>query len=377
MACKKPYSPPAVTSPGSYLVVEGVINAGSDSTIIKLSRTVSISSAITTKPESSAILTVESDQNVIYPLTETTNGVYVTVGLNLDNTRKYRLRIKTNNNNQQYLSDFVEVKATPPIDSVGFTIQNNAANTGILVYVNTHDPANNTRYYRWDYTEAWQFHAKYESNYYSTGDIIVPRLADQFTYYCFSNDISSTIILGSSAKLKQDVIYQNPVTSIESTSEKIETKYSIQIHQYALTGDAFTFWQNLKKNTEQLGSIFDAQPSQIRGNIHNINNAAEPVIGYISACTVQTKRVFISNNQLPSSWNPADPYNCQLDSELYCKGNPCQNQVALNLLPLGSSEIPVSEIPPGSHNPIGYMSASNYCTDCTLRGTKTQPAFWK
>lgn len=39
MACKKPYTPDVVASPNSYLVVEGVINSGSDSTIIKLNRT--------------------------------------------------------------------------------------------------------------------------------------------------------------------------------------------------------------------------------------------------------------------------------------------------------------------------------------------------
>ncbi|HEY2580603.1 MAG TPA: DUF4249 domain-containing protein [Mucilaginibacter sp.] len=372
IGCKKPYSPPVITSSSSYLVVEGVINAGSDSTVIKLSRTVNLSSKSTKNPERDAMLTVESDQNTVYPLTETKAGYYMASGLNLDTTRKYRLRIKTSNN-QQYLSDYAQVKVTPPIDSIGFTVKND----GIQIYANAHDPANNTHYYLWDYNETWKFHAKYASNYITNGVAIVNRTADQFTYFCFANDTSSSIVLGSSAKLKQDVIYQGPITSIESTSEKIETEYSIQVHQYALTGDAYTFWENIKKNTEQLGSIFDAQPSNIKGNIHNVNNPAESVIGYVSVCVVRTKRIFIFNNQLPV-WNPADPYNCQLDSELYmyCKPN-CINQVALNLIPLGSAEIPVYEVPIGSPFPIGYMSASNYCTDCTLRGSKTQPAFWK
>ncbi len=159
--CRKPYNPPAIGVPNNYLVVEGVINSGTDSTIIKLSRTVNLSSNVTINPEPNAILTVESDQNSIYPLVETNTGYYTSTGLNLDNTRNYRLRIKTASN-QQYLSDFVPVKVTPPIDSIGFNIVN-IGGTGIQIYANTHDPNNNTRYYRWDYDETWQFHSFYQS----------------------------------------------------------------------------------------------------------------------------------------------------------------------------------------------------------------------
>src|SRR5476651_1506198 len=49
-ACKTPYTPAPTTAVTNYLVVEGLINI-SDSTYIKLSRTVNISSSTTTKPE--------------------------------------------------------------------------------------------------------------------------------------------------------------------------------------------------------------------------------------------------------------------------------------------------------------------------------------
>jgi hypothetical protein len=364
LSCKKPYLPPAVSSSKNYLVVEGVINSGTDSTIIKLSRTVHLSSGTTINPETNAVLIVESDQNIIYPLTEATDGFYATAGLNLDITRKYRLRIKTVGN-QQYLSDFVQVKTTPPIDSVGFIIEKN----GLQIYANAHDIQNNTRYYRWDYVETWQFHSEFQSNLISDGQEIVQRTPAQMIYNCFGNNTASSIVLGSSAKLRQDEIFQNPITTIASTSEKIETKYSILLRQYALTGDAFTFWQNLKTSTEQLGSIFDAQPSNIKANIHNVNNTAEPVIGYVSACTVQTKRIFISNTQLPKSWEAVYPYNCTQDS-VSSAGD------ITNLTHLPSFTIPTNPYFHGSAF-AGYLSSSVECVDCTVRGVTKQPAFWK
>src|SRR5471030_1808695 len=247
-SCKKPYNPSVINSPNSYLVVEGVINAAGVTTI-KLSRTVNLSGNSTINPVTGAELNIVSNQSTSYPLSEFSPGSYSSDNLTLNSALQYRLSIKTPDN-QQYLSDLESVQLTPPIHSVAFIIQNN----GLQIYLNAHDATNTTKYYRWDYDETWQFHALYNSNYISNGTDIVPRTPAQMIYSCFANDTSSTIVLGSTAKLTQNIVYQNPITQIASTSEKIETKYSINIRQYALTGDAFSFWTNLKKNTEQLGS---------------------------------------------------------------------------------------------------------------------------
>src|SRR3978361_1980693 len=96
--CKKPYLPPIVANSPSYLVVEGVINPGTDSTVIKLSRTIPLSSKDAPTPELNAKVVVESDANGSYPLTETGKGYYVAAGLNLSITNKYRLTIATADN---------------------------------------------------------------------------------------------------------------------------------------------------------------------------------------------------------------------------------------------------------------------------------------
>ncbi len=368
MACKKPYNPPALTGNGSYLVVEGVVNSGADSTVIKLSRTVNIASKVTANPELHAVVTVESDQGANFPLTEIANGKYVSAGLNLNNSRTYRLSIKTSDN-KQYQSDLVPVLVTPPIDSIGFNIITLPV-TGIQIYVNTHDLSNTTKYFRWDYDEAWTFHAKYISYYVSTGSALAIRLPSQAITYCYTNDVSSDIVLGTSAKLQQDIIYQAPIVFIASTSEKIETEYSILLRQYALTPDAYNFWINLKKNTEQLGSIFDAQPSQLEGNIHCITNPSEPVIGYISACAVSSKRVIISNLQLPA-WLPTYPYSCEQDTDK--KPYDIYNDLVLD----SGHFIPTGPPPINGALPSIFYYSTRECADCTIRGSIIPPPFFK
>jgi hypothetical protein len=266
------------------------------------------------------------------------------------------------------------VKPNPPIDSIGFTLQNN----GIQLYVNTHDPANSARYYRWEYTETWNFHAEYATQFITDGVKLNYRTPEHQIYSCFGNDTSSTVLLGSSAKLSNDVIYQQPLTQILSTSEKLETKYSILVKQYALTSNAYNFWQNLKKNSEQLGTIFAPLPSELPGNIHCVTTPSEPVIGYVSVTNVQQKRIFISNDQLPSSWRPEYPYECEIDTMLYCRGLACgQNDVALFLLPIGSTEFAIVPYTSKTGAALGYLAADAECADCTIRGTTKQPLFWK
>jgi len=371
--CRKPYNPPASSTTNSYLVVEGVINSGSDSTIIKLSKTVKLNAGVTINPLPGATVTVEGSQSSTWPLADDGKGNYISTGLNLSSSQQYRLRIRTADGSQ-YVSDFEPVKPTPPIDSIGFIIQND----GVQLYVNAHDPANNTRYYRWDYQETWIFHADYLSlSVLDTNtNKIVYRRDDQKVYFCFAHGSSSSILLGSTAKLTQDVVYQGPITKIPLSSEKLESKYSILLRQYALTPDAYTFYTNLKKNTEQLGSIFDAQPSQLTGNIHNVADAGQPVIGFITVTNVQSKRIFIPSTELPANNSSVYPYKCEQDTALLADKDGFNQAQNILITPPRYYEATVPLSAPGG-GIYAYLYSTPICMDCTLRGFTQTPPFWK
>lgn len=364
--CQKPIDIKATTTNANILVVEGLINAGIDLTTIKLSRTVIIGNKNTANPEGGATVTIENAQATVATLKEVAKGTYSSspATLNLDKTKQHRVRIKTANG-KIYLSDLVDVKITPPIDSVGYNVKNN----GIELYANTHDDTNNSRYYLYNYDETWQFNSLYFSGYYSNGSALLPRTTAQLVNSCFTGTTSANIFLNSTASLTQDVAYQFPLTFIEGTSEKISIKYSLFVMQTALTKEAYVFWENLKKSTESLGSIFDAQPSQLIGNIHNIADASEPVIGYISAGTTQTKRIYINKYQLPVNFITKYPYSCSIDTAKSSK------DLTDKVIPLNNGIIALNPVEPPSLLPFVYTDRT--CGDCTIRGTLQKPAFWQ
>jgi hypothetical protein len=359
--CKKAYNPQLVSAPDSYLVIEGLVNSGTDSTIIKLSRTTPVYSTKTNNAEVNASVKVEGEDGTSYLLKETDSGTYASTGLNLNPLQKYRLRVTTIANDV-YVSDFEAVKATPPIDSIGYIIKAD----GLQIYSNAHDASNNTRYYRFEYIEDWKFNSAYRTNLEVVGNEIVGRAVD--VYYCYNNDQSSNVIIGSTVKLSQDVLYQQPLIQIPAESEKISNRYAILVKQYSLTKNAYTFWQQVKNNTEKLGSIFDPQPSEAAGNIKCISNPTKKVIGYISVGTAQTKRIYIDKAELPATW--LVNYGCSIDTAFFAFGG---TKALFNQPP---SAITLNRAFNGSNDWVGYLTTSPICTICTIRGKLQKPAFW-
>jgi hypothetical protein len=358
--CKVPYDPPIKSSKIHYLVVDGFINANGP-TDIKLSRTRNITWGDTASYifETGAHIVIEDENNNQLPLYEEYDGHYVgSYSLSVGNY--YRLRITTADQ-KEYLSDFVRCKITPPIDNVGWKFKDG----DVQVFVNTHDPNNSTTYYRWDYLETWEFHSQYYSKFKYDHDTkrVVSRTEPVFV--CYRTRNSNKIFLGSSAKLKEDLIHEGPLELIPNHDKRISVLYSTLVTQYALDSAGYNYWYAMKGNTENVGSIFDPQPNQTQGNIHCVTDSTEKVIGYVGAGTVQQQRLFISNSEMPFEWN--QPPNCSeytvpVDSLEFYFG--------------GGALIPYDADPPGSFIPSGYLSASASCVDCTLSGTTVKPSFW-
>jgi hypothetical protein len=272
-----------------------------------------------------------------------------------------------------YLSDLVPVKNSPAIDSVGHTI----SDAGLLIYVNTHDPAANTHYYRWEFEETWRFHSYYDTAFMTDGKDVVSRPADKQIYYCYAGDVSQSVVVQSSLKLTQDVIAQQLLTLIPPESEKIGIRYSILVKQYALTDVEYAFWQNLKTNTQNLGSIFDAQPSTAPGNIHCVTDPTKQVIGFIGAGAITRKRVFIDKSELPK-WKTGYPYACNFqDTALYLNPKTRINEVVNKLVLPPMSEIPTLPYTSPIGTIQGWFCEPKECVDCTLRGHTPAPPFWK
>ena len=363
--CKDKYDGPYIAPTTGYLVVEGYIS-GNGPTRFTLSRTIPLSGNGGLTLEGKAQLQVEGDDNSTYPLTEQGTGVYTAASLPINPSAKYRLRVHTAGN-KDYLSDYVLYKPTPIIDSITWALHRD----GVDIYANAHDASNATRYYQWQFDETWQYtSAEYSAGLYQEPPPRVVNRPDSLQIYnCWKNGASTALLLGSSAKLEQDVISLHLVNHIPTDADQLSVKYSILVRQYALTEDGYNYLTRMQRNSESLGSIFDAQPSELKGNIHALSDPAEQVIGFISAGTVQQQRIFIDRTQVPS-WRHY--FSCQAPDTV----------VSMDPAELKAFFAPgAGYVPVGEHATNGIIDGWNGnavgCVDCRSQGgTTTRPSFW-
>jgi hypothetical protein len=371
--CVEPYVPEVINAPTNFLVVDGFLN-GNGITRIKLSRTTSLAATAAAPTEKNAKLFILDDAGARYALTEKTSGNYQSDSLVLTPSRKYQLRITTASSTT-YESDLLPLKVTPPIDNLGWKL----TDTQVQLSLSTHDPQQQSRYYRWSFVETWEFHSAFESllEYDAKQDIIVPRTTPIYT--CWRTERPSVIKQGSSAQLSQDALLDFPLLDLSSRAERFKTRYSVLVSQLAETPEEFAYYELLRKNTEAVGTVNDPLPTQLTGNVHRVDNPTEPVLGFVGAHTVQYKRLFINRQELslPTDWLFENPYQgCNLGQEILGDYKP-PLKVPQTVLFNNPGNIPTDFHGDDlTGRADGYYGASANCVDCRLRGTNVKPSFW-
>ncbi len=355
-ACVEPFAPPEITSASRYLVVDGSLNTSPGGVSqIRLSRTQNIYDEGGPQPETRARLTVEGDQGSRFAFAEAEQGVYQLGATAFKATEKYRLRIRTAAN-REYLSTYVPVAKTPPIDSVTSRIRGEQA--GVEIHINTHDDTDKTRFYRWSYTETWDYFMPLYSGFEIRNNDIVIRSED--INRCWSNANPTNIVLGTTIKLSKDIIKDQPIVFIPASSGKLRATYSILVRQYALTQEEYEYWNTLSKTTERTGSLFDPQPAQVTGNIKAVDDGSELVFGYFSAANQQEQRIFVKAN--------IGPIQSCASGDTLSKSE---------VLDVSGGLILYEHYPENSTTPQ-YVMGPVECADCRQRGGTTQrPSFWK
>lgn len=385
--CIDPYVP-KLNGYESLLVVDGRITDENGSFSVRLTKTIEEQNALPDMISDATVFVTDADGNK-YSFTYRGDGFYNSSGSDIKGVvgRTYVLHINTNEG-EVYESEPCLMQSVPDIDSIYFERDNEVFNNGtenfegIRILMDTKGEESN-RYYRWDFEETWKFKIPLAEKYVYINEQYIQPLKD-VKQYCWKNIKSDGILIHQINSNEPDNIQRMPITFISpEKSDRLSLQYSILVRQYSISRKEYEFWNNLTKINETGDDIFAAQPYLVIGNIHNITNLTELVLGYFQVSAVKQKRKDIPFSQVIGLNLPYYHYPCVRIED--------------------SPEIPPwSDFnPPLTWDDLYYMyTTSGYsfvepkyihasskldrlvftkpeCANCELTGTSERPVFWK
>jgi hypothetical protein len=214
------------------------------------------------------------------------------------------------------------------------------------IYLDTFDPTERCLYYRWDFTETWEFRLPYS----------VPNRV------CWKSNRSDKILIKNTVVYNQARVSKFPLQYISNQTDRLKVKYSILVNQYSLNESEYNYWEKLQNVAGNVGGLYDITPMAIASNITCIEDPAETVLGYFSVSAISQKRIFIADKfqGIPNFYS-----FCPTDT-IYGKGK-IQD---LNVL------VWVIEDYLDGEPPMRVITQYRECADCTVKGSNVKPLYW-
>lgn len=276
------------------LVVYGVVSDQPDKHLFRVTRTNPFEKQVDTDPISGATLFVVDAKAQKYPLVETAAGSY-----RFQDTlfravagEIYYLDIQLPGNGGHYRSDLEVMPAPIRMDGVypGVEIKNFDQTLQILVDVNI--PADpHGVYLRWDVTRVWR----------RTSIDFGTLFMDYFRFptfpicYITEDPEPNGIRVFGSKRRDAFALRKQEVARMEADDRFFE-RNAFEVVQYRITSKAYEYWKNIDLVGNPQGTIFDVPPATVRGNIYNVDNPKERILGYFELASVDTAYAYCERN---------------------------------------------------------------------------------
>jgi hypothetical protein len=217
-------------------------------------------------------------------------------------------------------------------------------------------------YFRWALEETWEYFSKYIPDYVFIKERVRNYPGDPMeNYHCWKTLPIRELFTASTKYLEVNRLESFPLNFVSNETSRLESRYSLLVKQFAINKDSHNYWSQMRSQTTDAGGLYETQPAQLQGNIYNVNNPNELVMGYFDVVSISEKRIFVG------------PYPF-LFSDIGCGLWIIESKADFGDIPMGWKYL----IGLTGERKYPYGMADNFCFDCTARGGSTdRPDFWK
>jgi len=199
---------------------------------------------------------------------------------------------------EEYHSDFDHIRPAPAIDTIYYQVERNATPQGdslegIRFFIDFTYDNEAYEYIRWELTETYEFHNPVMDAWIQVNRWRTYPIPDEERFYvCYISHDLTDIHSMSMEYLDQGIYIKKPFSFVPNIQheQKLFYKYALEVKQLSIGPEAFFYWNELKKTSQEQGSLFDSQPAILQSNICNINDESERVLGFFSMAGVHTTR---------------------------------------------------------------------------------------
>lgn len=272
----------------------------------------------------------------------------------------------------RYASEVQSVVPSPEVDSIygRYVFLPNAAGDGsewgIQFFIDSDDPTQQARYFRYDYEETYKIQTPYPAQYAVLDDSSLLYLT-QSPGVCYKEQYSEELIVGSTIGSSENRMAEFPVRFVSEQSQLLRTRYSILIKQHAISESAYLFYKKLKQNNESGGSLFDRQLGSIFGNVASLDQEETPVLGFFEVSGVTEKRAFFSRQDLDDRLVfPNFLYRCSTQDVVVTSADSAYYYNRTQGLGVFSYDFILNQV----------SMHLQTCTDCSFYAEVTPPDYW-
>lgn len=202
---------------------------------------------------------------------------------------------------------------------------------------------------------------------------LVPR--EQEERVCFGTQFSNNIIQNEGFDLVGNTVENALIRFIPGDDFIIAHRYSILVKQMVQSPDAFAFYETLNELASSSSVFTDVQPGFIEGNISNVNDEDEKVLGFFEVANVSERRLFFNYEDFyPPENERAYPIRCTFLSAP-ATINPGGTSPLKDIIE-GGEFIYVRDTNGTVEGGGPYFVARRACGDCTVLGSNIVPEFW-
>jgi Domain of unknown function (DUF4249) len=297
--CIDPYADSKLLTTTRKLIVNAKISNQPEPFTVRLTRSVAFLEKDATVPVIGAKLYILDNLNNRYDLIDIGKGNYQTVtNQTAIEGRSYQLFIQSGGKN--YESAVETLRPVPAIDKLTYQYKQQTSASGAKkgmfeVILETKDNKTTGDYYRWTTTNYRYLSICYSRNCYPDECPVPVMYRTKCCSPCWEiNRDYGRILLASDNLINGNAIKQM-VAIVPYTSYR---PYYLEVAQYSLSKGAYDYWTKINTQINNTGSIFDAPPANIRGNIVCKDDPTEQVLGYFETTSVSYKNIFVLRDNL-------------------------------------------------------------------------------